>query len=58
MLDDSNCRFLIVSYPENESHVFFEGIEVGKESVGITIYRSIFEELIEVRFDLVLGAST
>jgi hypothetical protein len=58
MLDNSNCRFLIVSYSENESYVFFKGIKVGKESVGITIYRSIFEELIEVRFDLVLGAST
>jgi hypothetical protein len=58
VLDNSNCRFLIVGYPENESHVFLKGIKVGKESVSITIHRSIFEELVEVGFDPVLGAST
>ena len=58
MLDDSNCRFLVVSDSEDKPHVFLKSVEVGKESIGVAIHRSIFEELVEVGFDLVLSAST
>jgi len=58
VLDDSNCRFLVVGDSKDKSHVFLESVEVGKESVGVSVYRSIFEELVEVGFDLVLSAST
>lgn len=57
-MDDSDCRLFVVGNPENKSHVFFEGIEVGEESVGVPSLRSILKELVEVGFDLVLGAST
>ena len=57
MLDNSDCRFLIVSNSEDKSYVFLKSVKVGKESISITIYRSIFEELIEVGFNLVLSAS-
>jgi len=58
VLDDSNRRFLVVGDSKDKSHVFLESVEVGKESVGVSIHRSIFEELVEVGFDLVLSAST
>jgi len=58
VLDDSNRRFLVVSDSKDKSHVFLKSVEVGKESVGVSNHRSIFEELIEVGFDLVLSAST
>ena len=58
VLNDSNCCFLVVSNSEYKSHVFLKSIEVGKESISIAVYRSIFKELIEVGFDLVLSAST
>jgi len=58
VLDNSNRRFLVVSDSKDKSHVFLKSVEVGKESVSVSIYRSIFEELMEVGFDLVLSAST
>ena len=58
MLDNSNRRFLVVSDSKDKSHVFLKSIKVGKESVSFSVYRSIFEELIEVGFNLVLSAST
>lgn len=58
VLDNSDCRFLVVGYSENKTHIFLESIEVGEESVSVSLNRSIFEELVKVRFDPVLGAST
>jgi len=58
VLDDSNCCFLIVGDSKHKSHVVFKSVEVGKESISISVLRSILKELIEVGFDLVLSAST
>ena len=58
MLDNSNCYFLIVGDSKHKSYIVFKSIEVSKESISISILRSILKELIEVGFDLVLSAST
>ena len=50
--------FLIVSNSKHKSHVVFKSVKVSKESISISILRSILKELIEVGFDLVLSAST
>ena len=58
MLDDSNCRFLVISDSKHKSHIVLKGVEVGKESIGVAVHRSVFKELMEVRFNPVLSAST
>ena len=57
VLDDSNCRFFIVSDSKHESHILLKSIKVSKESISVSTSRSFFEELIEVRFNLVLSLS-
>jgi len=58
VLDNSNYCFLVVGNSKHESYVIFKSVEVSKESISISILRSILKELIEVGFDLVLSAST
>ena len=55
MLDNLNYYFLIISDSKNKSYIFLKSVKISKKSISITIYRSIFKKLIEVRFNLVLS---
>jgi hypothetical protein len=57
VLDNSNYYFFNISKFKNKSYIFLKSIKISKESISIAIYRSIFKELIEVEFNLVLSVS-